>query len=60
MSDQLQPFFYKRRNERWEESCTAQLSLKLPSNIKEKLIDIPGWQDILRGIIEKMIDDNGK
>ncbi len=35
----------------WDEPCTALLSLRIPPNIKEKLKELPNWQERVRKAI---------
>ena len=54
--EHLKQHAYTRHNEKWEESLTTQLCLRLPKKMKDKLVEIPGWQEQLRDKIKGMID----
>jgi hypothetical protein len=36
------------------------LQLKVPLGVREKIMSIPGWQEILRTFLHEMIDRNEK
>lgn len=39
-----------------EESCTANLTLRVPPSKKEKLKHIKGWHDKVRNFLDEIID----
>ncbi len=47
----LKPFKTDR-----EESCTAQIAIRIPPSKKAKLKKINGWQEELRKYIDKMVE----
>lgn len=38
------------------ESCTAQISIRVPPSMKEKLKDMDNWQELVRQTLQKEID----
>ncbi len=38
------------------ESCTAQISVRIPPSQKAKLKQVEGWQEEVRKLIEKMTE----
>ena len=48
---------FKQKYE-WDEPCTANIGLRLPPTIRQKLKEIPNWQELLRQAIAEIVEEN--
>ena len=47
----LKPFTTDR-----EESCTAQINVRIPPSLKAKLKNVDNWQEDVRQYLQKIVD----
>ena len=53
----LEKYQFKQKYD-WKEPCSAQLTLRIPPSLKEKLKKVDGWQEKVREAILKIAQNH--
>lgn len=51
-------YSFKQKYDRWDEPCTAKMTLRLPPSMYAELKQLPNWQEKVREAIAAELEKN--
>ncbi len=52
----LEQYQFKKKYDRWDEPCSAKMTLRLPPSMYEELKKRPNWQERVREAIARELE----
>ncbi|MGB5595479.1 MAG: hypothetical protein WBM62_15780 [Crocosphaera sp.] len=54
----IKEYGFKQKYDRWDEPCTAKMTLRLPPSMYAELKELPHWQEKVREAIAAELEKN--